>query len=37
MDIHHGTEDRTPHQHMFPCDRSHYCISSGDQFFVKNK
>jgi hypothetical protein len=26
----------TPHPHMFPCHRSHSCISGGDDFLVKN-
>jgi hypothetical protein len=32
----HRLEARTPHPHMFPCRRSHYWISGGDRFLVKN-
>jgi hypothetical protein len=28
---------RTPHPHMFPCHRSHYWISGGYHFLVKNQ
>jgi hypothetical protein len=35
MAIHHGPEARTPHPHIFPCHRSHYLISSGDEFFCQ--
>jgi hypothetical protein len=34
--IDHRPEARTPHPHMFACDRSDSWISSGDHFLVKN-
>jgi hypothetical protein len=32
----HQLYARTPHPHMFPCNRSHSWISGGDHFLVKN-
>jgi hypothetical protein len=34
--IDHRQEPRTLHPHMFSCHRSHYWISGGDHFLVKN-
>jgi hypothetical protein len=34
--IDHRPEACTPHLDIFPCHRSHYWISGGDRFLVKN-
>jgi hypothetical protein len=34
--IDHWPEARSPHPHMFPCQRSHSWIFGGDHFLVKN-